>query len=76
MAVDGAGNVCQATVFEGGISVVAPDGELVEFISLPDPLVTNICFGGDDLQTAYITMSGTGQLIKMPWPYGGHRLNY
>jgi gluconolactonase len=76
MAVDGAGNVCQATVFEGGISVVSPEGELVEFISLPDPLVTNICFGGDDLPTAYITMSGTGQLIKMSWPYGGHRLNY
>lgn len=76
MAVDGAGNVCQATVFEGGISVVSPDGELVDFVSLPDPLITNICFGGDDLQTAYITMSGTGQLIKMPWPHSGHRLNF
>ena len=76
MAVDSAGNICQATVFQGGISVVAPDGSLVEFIPLPDPIATNICFGGEDLRTAYITLSGTGQLIKMPWPRPGLPLNY
>ncbi|MBJ89638.1 MAG: gluconolaconase [Woeseia sp.] len=76
MCVDSHGNVCQATLFQGGISVVSPTGDLVEFIDLPDPLVTNICFGGEDLCTAYITLSATGQLISMPWTRPGHRLNF
>jgi len=75
MAVDSDGNVCQATVFIGGVSVVSPRGELVDFYEFPDPLVTNICFGGDDLCTAYITLSGTGQLVKMRWPRPGLALN-
>jgi gluconolactonase len=33
-----------------------------------DPIVTNICFGGPDRRTAYITLSGTGQLVAMDWP--------
>jgi gluconolactonase len=43
---------------------------------LPDPMVTNICFGGPDRKTAYITLSGTGQLISMPWPDQGLALPY
>ena len=75
MAVDSAGNVCQATLFGGGVSVVSPRGELVDFYEFPDPLVTNICFGGDDMCTAYITLSGSGQLVKMRWPRPGLALN-
>ena len=76
MCVDGGGNVCQATLFEGGVSVVSPDGSLIEFVKFLDPLVTNICFGGEDFKSAYITLSATGQLIRMPWPREGHRLNF
>lgn len=75
MAVDSDGNVCQATVFTGGVSVVSPAGKLVDYYDFPDPLLTNICFGGDDLRTAYITLSGTGQLVKMRWPRPGLALN-
>ncbi len=76
MAMDSAGNVCQATLFSGGISVISPAGEHIDFIELPDPLVTNICFGGNDLRDAYVTLSGTGQLIKLRWPRPGLALNY
>nr|XP_061799988.1 lactonase drp35-like [Nerophis lumbriciformis] len=76
MAVDSAGNVCQATLFSGGISVISPSGELVDFHEFPDPLVTNVCFGGGDLRTAYITLSATGQLVKMRWPRPGLALNF
>ena len=76
MAVDSAGNVCQATLIKGGVTVVSPDGNLADFIPLPDPFVTNICFGGDDLRSAYITLAGTGRLIKMDWPRPGLALNY
>jgi len=41
-----------------------------------DPLVTNICFGGPDLQTAFLTLSGFGRLISVRWPRPGLKLNY
>jgi gluconolactonase len=76
LAVDSAGNVCVATLMNGGITVISPDGKSVEHIPMPDPLTTNICFGGTDLRTAYITLSGTGRLVAMEWPRPGLKLNY
>jgi len=76
LAVDGAGNVCVATLVNGGITVISPDGTSIEHVPTPDPLTTNICFGGPDLRTAYITLSGTGRLVAMEWPRSGLRLNY
>ncbi|MGY4398309.1 gluconolactonase [Sphingomonas sp. UYAg733] len=70
------GNICVATIGESGISVISPAGELVEFIATPDPFTTNICWGGPDLRTAYITLSGSGRLISMPWPRPGLALNH
>lgn len=76
LAVDGAGNVCVATLINGGITVISPDGALVEFVPTGDPLTTNICFGGPDLRTAYITLSGQGKLVAMDWPRPGLKLHY
>jgi len=76
LAVDGAGNVCVATLINGGITVISPDGASVEFIPTGDPLTTNICFGGPDLSTAYITLTGTGKLVAMDWPRPGLKLHY
>lgn len=76
LAVDGDGNVCVATLLNGGITVISPAGEILQHIATGDPLTTNICFGGPDYQTAYITLSGTGKLVSMKWPYKGLRLNY
>ena len=76
LAVDGDGNVCVATLVNGGISVISPEGELVDFFPTGDILTTNVCFGGPDLKTAYITVSGTGKLLKMPWKCAGAKLNY
>lgn len=71
LGVEEGGNICVATIGEAGISVVSPAGELVEFLALPDPFTTNICWGGPDRRTAYITLSGTGRLIAMDWPRAG-----
>lgn len=76
LAVDGAGNICVATIHNGGITVISPDGASVEHVATPDPVTTNICFGGPDLRTAYITLSSTGQLVKMTWPRPGLALNF
>jgi gluconolactonase len=74
LAVDGAGNVCVATLSNGGITVISPDGAQIEHIPTGDRLTTNLCFGGVGLTTAFITCSGTGRLISMPWRGPGLRL--
>jgi gluconolactonase len=74
LAVDGEGWVCVGTLVNGGITAISPDGATVEHTALPDPLVTNICFGGPDLRTAYATLSATGQLVSFEWPRPGLRL--
>jgi gluconolactonase len=82
LAVDSAGNICVGTLMCGGIrnngaiTVIAPDGSTIEQISMPEPYVTNICFGAPDLKTAYITLSSTGRLVAMDWPRPGLALNY
>ncbi len=76
LAIDGDGNVCVATLVNGGVSVISPQGELIEFVATGDILTTNICFGGNDLRTAYITLSATGKLVAMEWPRPGARLEH
>lgn len=76
MAVDGAGWVCQATLVDGGVVQIAPDGGTVETLKLSDPMTTNICFGGPEPNTAFITCSGTGQLVAVDWPRPGGRLAF
>ena len=76
LAVDGAGNVCVGTLVNGGISVISPDGRSVEHLAMPDTLTTNICFGGRDLRTAYVTLSTTGRLAATEWPRPGLKLAF
>jgi gluconolactonase len=76
LGVEQSGNVCVATLGVGGISVVSPDGALVEFVATADPFTTNICWGGEGMRTAWITLSGTGQLARMRWPRAGLKLAY
>jgi len=76
LAVDSEGAVCVATILNGGITRISADGGQVEHFPTADPLTTNICFGGSDLRTAYVTLSGTGKLARMEWPVPGLKLNF
>ena len=76
LAVDGDGNVVVGTLVNGGLTVISPDGSSVDHVSFPDPMVTNVCFGGDDLRTAYVTCSATGKLVSTPWPRPGLKLSF
>jgi gluconolactonase len=76
LAVDAQGNICVATLVTGCITVIAPDGRVLRQVAFPDRWVTNICFGGAGLRTAYVTLSGTGRLAVMEWPEPGLRLAY
>lgn len=76
LAVEEGGNICVATIGHAGITVVAPDGRLVEHVPTDDPFTTNIAFGGADMRTAYVTLGGTGRLVSRRWPRPGLRLAY
>ncbi len=76
LGVEECGNICVATIGECGISVISPAGELVEFVATDDIFTTNICWGGADRRTAYVTLSGSGRLAAIDWPRPGLKLNY
>jgi gluconolactonase len=75
LAVEAGGKVCAATLVNGGITAFDPAGG-TEHFAFPDPLVTNICFGGADMRDAWVTASGTGKLYKCRWPRPGLKLNF
>ncbi|MFN9848815.1 MAG: SMP-30/gluconolactonase/LRE family protein [Alphaproteobacteria bacterium] len=75
LAVEAGGKVCVATIINGGITAFDPSGT-TEHYAFPDLIVTNICFGGPDMMTAWITASATGKLFKARWPRPGLKLNF
>lgn len=75
LAVEASGKVCVATIINGGITAFDPDGT-TEHYPFPDLIVTNICFGGADMQDAWVTCSATGKLFKARWPRPGLKLAF
>lgn len=77
LAIEASGNIAVGTlVHDPGITVFNPDGVIVDHVSMPDPMPTNICFSGDDMQTAHITLSALGQLARVEWSRPGLKLNF
>ena len=75
LAVEADGTVVIAAI-NHGLCLVRPDGS-VEHVAVPgEAMTTNICFGGDDLRTAYITASATGRVLTCTWPRPGLRLHH
>lgn len=67
LAVSASGHICAATVEGCSIAEISPVTGLLRHHFVPDMLTTNICFGGEDLRTAYVTLSHTGQLAALEW---------
>lgn len=77
LAVDSEGNVCVATLGTGAVTAFAPEGSLRAVVPVPgDPMVTNVCFGGPELSTAFITASAFGTLMAHEWHCPGLPLNF
>ena len=76
LAVEACGNVCVATLANPCITVIAPDGRIVEQVPTDDLHTTNICFGGPDLRTAFVTLSNSGRLVAIDWPRPGLPLHW
>ena len=79
LAIEASGNICVATIGTRGtcgISVIDPDGRLVDFVPTDDCFTTNIAFGGPELMTAFATLGSTGRLVSRRWPRPGLPLAY
>ncbi len=76
LALEANGNICVATFNTGAITIISPYGDIVEQLYFPDSYTTNICFGGTDLRTAYVTLSNTERLVAVDWPRAGLPLAY
>ncbi len=76
LAVDAEGRICVATIHNGGITIIEPEDGAARHAPTPDPVTTNIAFGGEGLRTAYITLSMTGRLAATPWETPGLPLNF
>jgi gluconolactonase len=77
LTVDALGDVLAATVVNGGITTFSPHGGEIEHVATGDPLTSNLCFGGPDGRTLFVTLGGTGRLVAYEaWPTAGHKLNY
>ena len=76
LAVQANGEICVGTLESGCITVIAPSGQVIRQVPMPDTYPTNICFGGADRRTAFITLSETGRLGAVEWPQEGLALNF
>jgi gluconolactonase len=75
MAMDADGNLHVGTV-PSGISVISPDGKLIEQIEMPERFATNLCFGGENLDTIFVVLSSTGRAITAKSKYRGAKLAF
>lgn len=75
LAVTAAGNICVGTLRTGGITTITPDG-ITSFRAFEDRYVTNIAFGGPDMQDAWLTFSTRGLLVKVRWDEPGLKLAF
>ncbi len=76
LAVMASGNIAIATLVTGYITELSPKGDVVREVKMPDVYPTNICFGGPDMCTAYVTLSDSGRLGVLQWPEPGLKLNF
>ncbi len=76
LAIASSGNICVAALHSCAIVEIAPDGSYVRHHPVPDIGVTNLCFGGPDLRTAFVTLAHEGRLAAMDWHEPGLRLKW
>jgi len=61
--------------------VISPDGKNVDFMEINiqgefAPLPSNLCFGGADRKTMYVTCGASGLLVKAQVHVPGLALNF
>jgi gluconolactonase len=75
MAFDVDGRLLIAGCGSGTIYVLAPELTRVEqTLSFGDPALTNLCFGGEDFETLFVTQGASGSVATIRWPVAGMSL--
>ena len=67
LAVDSDGRIVVALPGSGALAAISPNGSMW-LVDMPDAMPTNICFGGPDQRTAFVTLAATGRLVRFRWP--------
>ena len=62
MTVDNKGNIY---ITGQGVTVFDPSGKQIEHIAVPEPWTANVCFGGKDRKTLFITASKSVYILRM-----------
>jgi D-xylonolactonase len=60
LAVAADGSIWVALAHGSAVAVYEPDGTLRKRVPVPLPMVTSVCFGGDDLQDLYLVTGSRG----------------
>jgi gluconolactonase len=76
MAFDEEGNIYVATVGVGFVYVFNPSGKLIEGIPTGGIRPTNVCFGGPDHDSLFVTIDDLGTMVRIPTGVLGYRLPF
>jgi gluconolactonase len=76
MAFDADGNLYVATYRAGYVYVLDPAGRLIESIPTGGESPTNVCFGGEDFDTLFVTVDDLGEITAIELGVQGQRLNF
>jgi gluconolactonase len=72
LALDGAGRLLVAGHGSGLVHVFGPDGSALEPIAMGAELgLSNLCFGGVDFDTIFVTAAATGEVYALAWTTSG-----
>ncbi len=64
MCFDEEGNILVAMWGSGKINRINQKGDIIQTFKLPVPLVTNVCFGGENLDRLFVTSANVGMNEK------------
>lgn len=71
MRCDTNGNLYVTRPGAGAVAVLRPDGVIDRTVHLPGLQCTNLCFGGGDGRTCYVTLADRGTLAAFRAPTPG-----
>jgi gluconolactonase len=76
MALDAEGNLYVTQLVAGCLRVYDPNARLLESIPTTGRRPTNVCFGGPNHDTLYVTVDDLGTMVTIPIGVAGYRLPF
>lgn len=76
MCPDVHGNLYVAHFGAGCVRVLSPDGSESGVIDVPGRDPTNVCFGGPDMATLFVTLDDTDQVAARAVPHAGQPVRF